>query len=419
METSTKAEKFCPHCGTALSADAAFCGNCGTKQVAEAAKPAAENLTPTVKPATAGTVKKTEAVAAAAPKKKMSKGVIIGIVAGVVAFFGLIAALLSFIYCNVIYTTLDMRDGIAVELTGLNGGAKANYSIAFSENPNDADAWDTLLEDAEIICAPEEGISNGDEVTVQVIANPEYLRAHRIRIKHAEFTVTAEGLEDGIPYDLFKDVKLTYTGVSPYLTVSVDDDACDEFIQDYVYFTIDNRYERKNGDTVTVTAEYSENRALEMKYAIASSTRTYTVAGPEYATSVDGLDMTALQTRIDEKLADKISNIDSGYFYLSGFGYVDSAASQGVYKRLLLTKNEAASRYETQNYYYAVYKYQVSGNRGNADMYMIAEVRDLAKNADGTAAWNENIGVYTYADYTAFTDDIASSRSGYTVHEVQ
>ena len=145
--------------------------------------------------------------------------------------------------------------------------------------------------------------------------------------------------------DPFKNLKITYTGSSPYIKASTDSTQCDSTVNKYFEFKTEDKYLR-NGDEFTVTAVYNADNLEEDGFYIDTDTQTYVVdAQPEYITSVDGLDLSALQSELNDKRV-AVTAANKGDSTFAGIsipspswfsGYFDSISSEKLKSTYLLS----------------------------------------------------------------------------------
>ena len=102
-----------------------------------------------------------------------------------------------------------------------------------------------------------EGLKNGDKVKVTVNFDEDYLKDHNIKLENTEFTITVEGLGDGINLDPFAGTNFTASGYNGYGTCSFD--AYGNPASSFLMYTVNqaNNDNLSNGDVVTVEARYT------------------------------------------------------------------------------------------------------------------------------------------------------------------
>lgn len=115
--------------------------------------------------------------------------------------------------------------------------------------------------------------------------------------------------------DVFEDIHVVTEGLAPYASVSITSTSPDPFVQS-IYFTATPDSGLKNGDTITITANVSQEDAREYGYRLASATMEYTLTDLCSAvTDVSQLlpqDVAALRERCEKA----IENRSLGYVTL-------------------------------------------------------------------------------------------------------
>lgn len=256
---------------------------------------------------------------------------------------------------------------------------------------------------------------------------------------YEESSEASELSESKKKIDPFKDLKITYTGSSPYIKANTDSTQCDSTVNEYIEFKTEDKYLR-NGDEFTVTAVYNED-ALEIhNLAVTSDTKTYVVENQaEYINSVEGLDLTALQAEFDDKLATVTATVNDyhswSYPKFAGVqlnGYVSSVKSKTL-KATYLTSlkkqfEEKYGDYNVKNYnrYMQIYEYvinQESGDgssKGSKKVYVVVYADDLNLSADKILNWDLELGSKGSENYdNLVTDYVTSEREYYNVTEIK
>ena len=156
-----------------------------------------------------------------------------------------------------------------------------------------------------------------------------------------------------------------------------------------------------NGDTVTVTARYNEQNAIDQMRVVSETTNTYTVSGLDaYVTTYDQIDQDTIDqmsqqakdTISTNMLSNKYSYIDAAYdtskSYPSGLD-VESIVLNEV---TLQTTYFAASKPDTNNYYnnelIQVYKVSATDNTSpdGVTFYYAVGFHDIIKAGDGSVS---------------------------------
>jgi hypothetical protein len=133
-------------------------------------------------------------------------------------------------------------------------------------------------------------LKNGEVLRISFFLDNEIAKDYGVEFKLRNETVKVVGLQEPIFLDLFADLKLTYTGCSPYSEVAVENTSTDTFIQNNVSYYISNRYDLEEGETFTVSASFSEYDANQAGYIILESEKEYTATNLPQPTLLDPFD---------------------------------------------------------------------------------------------------------------------------------
>ncbi len=227
----------------------------------------------------------------------------------------------------------------------------------------------------------------------------------------------------------FEKLKLTYTGAAPYISVSTDSTLCDETVNQYINFKIDKENNLRNGDTFTVTATYNEYELQQNGFELISDSKTYTVQNqPEFIKTVEELDLTAMQSEIDDKLAvvTAANDKDSGFadVYIGYCNYKSVASKKLKSTYLISLKNAFEDKYsrEPYNRYMQIYEYTINTydeNNPTRKIYVMIYVNNVRSLPDGTLSWDNELVNHGYDNYDSMINDhVISRREFYNVTEV-
>lgn len=234
--------------------------------------------------------------------------------------------------------------------------------------------------------------------------------------------------------DPFKNLKITYTGSSPYIKASTDSTQCDSTVNKYFEFKTEDKYLR-NGDEFTVTAVYNADNLEEDGFYIDTDTQTYVVdAQPEYITSVDGLDLSALQSELNDKRV-AVTAANKGDSTFAGInipwfsGYFDSISSEKLKSTYLLSmKKNFEEKFNKDNFYnryIQIYEYVLNthnGKNGNEKekVYVVIYANNLANDGKGVLSWDLELDSKGYEEYnSAVNDYVTSKKEYYNVSEIK
>lgn len=209
----------------------------------------------------------------------------------------LLSALLLFLVAGGIYTliknmspvTIDLSTYAGLRIEGYNGYGRASCDFsedafvqdlerlvldrnggggknALSEEDAEEIAW-SVYESMQVAISEESGLSNGDEVSLDVTADPEaveILGQHHVKARFADAHIAEEvkGLSEVRDYDPFEDVSIEFQGAEPY------GEAIVTYAGDYgdlIRIEAEPREGLRNGDEVEISilSEYEEDALIE------------------------------------------------------------------------------------------------------------------------------------------------------------
>ncbi len=224
---------------------------------------------------------------------------------------------------------LDMKDYVTIEYSGLNGVGEAKVLInedallldAIGEPSSGVNGSLQYMQDVFIIMSaisyqvePKEGLSNGDTVTVTFQLDNESLKEKDIQLTGETLTFKVEGLEEGTTVDPFKDIDVSFEGISPDAHVVVTNNATDDFLKSIRYVAVEQSDEDDTnwiakdgglrlGDTMTLEARFDSEKATKAGYIMKESRKEYVVEGVQrYAESLAELD-NDMQSFLDDSKA--------------------------------------------------------------------------------------------------------------------
>ena len=147
-----------------------------------------------------------------------------------------------------------------------------------------------------------DNLKNGDKITATITFDETVAKQLNLSFKNTEKVIEVSGLPKGKEIDVFKDLKVTYTGISPEGKVSAVSTSRDPFISKINF--VSSKDKVSNGDKITVEAKYTTQDAIAHQALIKEKIKEYTVSGlPEYLKSYNQLSGNNVNT-LDE-MADK------------------------------------------------------------------------------------------------------------------
>ena len=214
---------------------------------------------------------------------------------------------MSLIFISILLTAckknIQLLDYTSVNFTGLDGYGNVKVDIDAktliadilkAEGKNDI--MDNLvaafgIEDVDFEITPKStNLKNGDEIKVKVFPVQE-VEHNKYKLISGEKTFKVNGLEKGTEIDLFKDIVVSFSEVSPSAKIQIINNSTDDFLRNVNYFTENGEMFFKKGDTVKITAMYDKQNAINNKYIVTSDVKSYTVDNvDEYVSVVSQID---------------------------------------------------------------------------------------------------------------------------------
>ena len=267
--------------------------------------------------------------------------------------------------------------------------------------------FDEIIELIEVTAEKETGLSNGDEILIEISFDNEEAKEYGIKFVGDTYKYKVKGLEELEEVDLFEDLEVNFKGTAPFVYLEYYYDG------DLTYtgkFSADKSNDLNVGDVVTITFEGEED-LLESGYKVATTSKEYTCEDVDkYLEKTAELDEEALdnmkkdaQDCIEAYFAKNTDYI--GYTNLSYAGnYVlvrKDNVSYEVNKVYLIYSAEVSSK-ETHKYSREsegiaagdpVFKPQT--------VYMPISFKNIIMKADGTIEYTMNgTNILGYTDLT-------------------
>lgn len=270
---------FCEKCGAQVENDSKFCLNCGSP------------VTPQVAPVAVAAPAGPSALAKFFSNKK--NVTIAAIVAAV-----LVVAIVAIIIVSSLPKPIYMDDYMKIEYSGLDGmgcaymtgdGEKLREDLLKYMSETEAELMMTRLRNQgfNFELTKTEELSNGDKIPLLLEVDNEIAKEYGVVFKLRSETTTVSGLKPSVQLDLFADLVITYEGYSPDAYVRIESKSENEFIKNYVSYSVSNNYDIEEGDTFTVEAYYSYSAAEEQGYIIKESSKEYTATNVPVPVELD------------------------------------------------------------------------------------------------------------------------------------
>lgn len=267
-------------------------------------------------------------------------------------------------------SSINLMDYVTVNYTGVDGNGTAAISVDWVTLEQDLVGDDDgnisqeeLQKLADITAFEmtvnyqldiEEGLSNGDKVTVTVSYDSDIAKEKKIKVSGDSAKFEVSGLIEPVEVDAFDSsvfdtengIFLNYQGIAPEAYLSIENHCSESNPQYYVTYTTDSEGNLKNGDTITVTASISA-QGESMGYVLKETQKTITVEGLDsYVTSLSELnesDRALLENKMSELFTQKISQ-EWFDFYADGNCISLSSEAEASYSELAFS-DTAYDRY--------------------------------------------------------------------------
>jgi len=294
-----------------------------------------------------------------------------------------------------------------------------------------------LLAKAEV--KENEALENGDVIEVKFKVSEDWLKENKIQLTSTTLKLKVKGLSEPDDVDLFEDLEFTYSGISPDLSVTLNNNSKDNFIKYNVTFQMakdkDNSsyyylYDIANGDKITVTATYDEKDLQNAGYTVSKKEYTFTVEGqPEYI--MDDADFTSkVKESVEKKLLEQAKksaadlNYDVTYAYREDFGdanYYDwnFTHTDPTLAKMYIAINkdqENVGWYDYRNIVFAIYKVTFTDTKTSKtyDYYLPVYTYDIIFDSDGLYTGT----TYSYNKYYSSSDEYAFHKTADAVYQV-
>lgn len=330
----------CSKCGGKVKEGDSFCLNCGASLKAS------------------GVVRQPEPTGGTAVRHRVGK---VSIILGAVV---LAALVLVFLVLATRSHTINLEELAAVEFTGYDTVGRAYVSVDIDDydaallkalgkdriSEVDGDVYDACASAFALKLDRQDGLSNGDTVTVEIEYDNDALKEYRLRYTGASVSFRVEGLEPLTEVDPFAGLQIEFTGVSPNGKVELSYEGDSTYVS-RGSFSCDRTEHLQNGDQITVTIpDYNPEVATNYGYRLETTEKTYTVEGlPEYIDSYDRIPAETLEHLLQETEDTILAYVARDYSKECPLGELS-------YAGYLLLTEKPGSEYRTHNMLYLVYR---------------------------------------------------------------
>ena len=180
------------------------------------------------------------------------------------------------------FTKIALSDYLQVDFSGYDthGVAEVHMDVG----PGSPDFWSAVETDVD----KSENLKNGDEITVSFAFDEEAAKESKLKVDGTEIVVTVEGLDERTLIDadrLFSGLAVTQNGLSPRVSLTVENASEDEFVSQISYEIDSDKSFYADGEEVAITALIPEELAQADEYDFelgeSGNTHIHTVSEPD------------------------------------------------------------------------------------------------------------------------------------------
>lgn len=339
------------------------------------------------------------------------------------------------------YGRTDLSDYVTVTFNGLDGFAEPVADVdqtglyqKLSDGKNDAAVCEyirELVDSVQVVFSKQDQISNGNSVKVTVQYDKATAKKAKCKFKNTTFRVKASDLAKGTNVDIFENVDVAISGVSPEAYATISNTWDDDFLKT-ISFSMENASELSQGDVVTVHCTTPLEDFMEHGYTFTENTKEYKVDRVNtYATETKDLNEELLTEIRDEALDTIKSETESMTFRMlykatqdSNYLYqynTENVTDSELIKAYFLKKNEEGTAGD-DNYIYMIFKANITNGDSDEDVYFAFEYPNGILNADGSFSLAHNDEATRYQCGISYDDlfnkIITSKQDLYTTTEL-
>lgn len=178
------------------------------------------------------------------------------------------------------YEPISLAECSVISVSGFNENGTASVTV------NAMEEYSEFFATVKAKLDRTEQLKNGDEITISYEFDEDLAKELRLRVNGEDSVATISGLPDGKVIhieDLFDNLHIEYSGISPCIKIAFENLADDPFLQSIEYEILGEKEHYKNGDTFTILAKFDEEEAIKRTYDIEPGAdgyqKTYTIGG--------------------------------------------------------------------------------------------------------------------------------------------
>ncbi len=309
-------------------------------------------------------------------RRKMLAVCIVGIVICMLVIAGMLAN-----------RHVNLADYVTFEYKGCNGYAEVVCNVERDKLYKDLAANEKNMEklqmyrkfaDSVTAQTAQADIANGDKIYVTVECDQETAELAGLKIGNENFTARASGIGEGKKIDLYENVEVIFTGISPEAYVVVKNNWDEEYLES-LEFSADKNSKIVVGDKIKIRCSATEQDLARKGYVVKSCEAEYKADGlSSYVDSGDKVDKELLKS-LDGELTAAIEKLTEDatfrmlYKATGDDKYLrqlnDEKAENIELENILFLKRKAAVEGGMDNYIYFIYSADVSNSSESQRLY--------------------------------------------------
>lgn len=345
------------------------------------------------------------------------------------------------------FENLDLSKYVKLNYTGLNKNATAEVEVDQSlKDVIGEDTYKNFVKQAKFTITNNGTLENDKDAEITVNISKSWLTQNGITLASDTFKVKVSGLEEGTEIDVFSGMKVTISGMSPNLSVSITNESTDEFIKT-VKFTASKTSGIANGETIKIEAtDWDKDMANEKKYALKSTTTEYKIENQAAYVSKTSEITDAIKAQIktsfiekakskaselhwyagegDNQLAKHLIRNNTDYKYVTTENYdqdLQLENSELVSLYLLTKKDNSSSGATNQVIGIVKMSYKSSSSGATYNWYVTVKASNFSTKTDGTISDNAVYDTYLESgkdQESAYEEWINGEKTKYNVENI-
>ena len=388
--------KFCPNCGSPVESGDIYCASCGTviPLIGETEQDRID----------IGQISKADSrmqVSAPSIGKLIDKVKSIPVFALAGAGLAIVLLVGGILFVSNSAKTIDLDKYLSIETSGYEGYGTAEVKLDWEAMEKDHGSSMIFTEEAKkeaggflflttpmdyikdcvkVELDPVNNLSNGDTVTYKWAVKDELSKYLKCKFKYEDGEYIVSGLDAVGSFDVFSDIDIEFSGVSPYGEAKINYTGSELSVYDFECYPTDDL---KNGDKIQVTLKDPNMTYFANQFGKVpeSTAKEYTVSGlDEYIKSLEDIN-----DEDKNRLKDEAVNAVKSYIqsYEDDTAFSDEPEYMGYI--VGLCKSEPVWDWENYNNLYFIYKASVTSSDSTiGDLYLPVQFANVFKIQNGS-----------------------------------